>query len=119
MTHIYLALVDTPGLFASLIRCFIHQRHIHVVISMDADLEEAYSVGRRNPFIPILAGFEKENKEKIYCPFPWTMLQLLYRMIDETYILRSCYAEILNIFISWKVLFQVILQLGKHLDFST
>ena len=79
MTHIYLALVDTPGLFASLIRCFIHQRHIHVVISMDADLEEAYSVGRRNPFIPILAGFEKENKEKIYRAFP-TAKYMIFEM---------------------------------------
>ena len=79
MAHIYLALVDTPGLFASLIRCFIHQRHIHVVISMDPRLEEAYSVGRRNPFIPILAGFEKEDKEKIYRAFP-TANYMIYEL---------------------------------------
>ena len=53
MAHIYLAFVDTPGFFASLIRLYIKQRYIHVVISMDAGLEEAYSVGRRNPFIPL------------------------------------------------------------------
>lgn len=70
MEHIYLAFVDTPGFFASLIRYFIKQRYIHVVLSMDARLEEAYSVGRRNPLIPIFAGFERENKRAIYRAFP-------------------------------------------------
>lgn len=70
MAHIYLAFVDTPGFFASLIRLYIKQRYIHVVISMDAGLEEAYSVGRRNPFIPFFAGFERENKRSIYQAFP-------------------------------------------------
>ena len=70
MAHIYLAMVDTPGLFASIIRFFLKQDYIHVVISMDADLEEAYSVGRRNPFIPFFAGFEREDKRKICRAFP-------------------------------------------------
>ena len=37
---------------------------------MDEELEEAYSVGRRNPAIPIFAGFEKEDAEKIEMKFP-------------------------------------------------
>ncbi|MCI8767733.1 MAG: hypothetical protein HFH21_08090 [Ruminococcus sp.] len=70
MARIYIALVDTPGIFAYLIRRFLKQKYIHVVISMDAELEEAYSFGRRNPFIPVIAGFEKENKRKILRAFP-------------------------------------------------
>lgn len=70
MAHIYIALVDTPGLFASVIRQFLKQKYIHVVIALDAGLEEAYSFGRRNPFIPLLAGFEKENKRQILQAFP-------------------------------------------------
>lgn len=70
MEKIYIALVDTPGLFASIIRQMIQKQYIHVVISMDERLEEAYSVGRRNPFIPYFAGFEKEDKKKIYSAFP-------------------------------------------------
>ena len=70
MAHIYIAFVDTPGLFASLIRRHLKQKYIHVVISMDAELEEAYSVGRRNPFIPVIAGFERENKRSILGAFP-------------------------------------------------
>lgn len=70
MARIYIALVDTPGIFASLIRRFLKQKYIHVALALDAGLNEAYSVGRRNPFIPLLAGFEKEDKRKILRAFP-------------------------------------------------
>ncbi|MDE6219777.1 MAG: hypothetical protein K2G51_04990 [Lachnospiraceae bacterium] len=70
MAHIYIALVDTPGFFAALIRGFLKQRYIHVVIASDAELKEAYSVGRRNPAVPVLAGFEKEDKDRILHTFP-------------------------------------------------
>ena len=70
MEKLYLALVDTPGLFAYLIRKVIGIDYIHVVLSMDEELNEAYSVGRRNPAVPILAGFEKEDARKIEQAFP-------------------------------------------------
>ncbi|MDE7479497.1 MAG: hypothetical protein K2M91_16435, partial [Lachnospiraceae bacterium] len=70
MAHIYIALVDTPGFFAALIRRFLKQRYIHVVIASDAELKEAYSVGRRNPAIPVFAGFAKEDKDRILHTFP-------------------------------------------------
>lgn len=70
MAHIYLAFVDTPGIFAYMIRRFLKQKYIHVVLSMDEGLEEAYSFGRRNPRIPLSAGFEKEDKRKILRAFP-------------------------------------------------
>ena len=44
--------------------------YIHVVLSMDEELQEAYSVGRRHPAVPILAGFEKEDTEKVERAFP-------------------------------------------------
>ncbi len=70
MEHLYMALVDTPGIFAALIRRFLKQKYIHVVIGMDPGLEEAYSFGRRNPKIPFFAGFEREDKRKILEAFP-------------------------------------------------
>ena len=70
MAHIYIAMVDTPGILAYLIRRFLKQKYIHVVIAMDEQLTEAYSFGRRNPRIPLSAGFEKEDKEKILRAFP-------------------------------------------------
>ena len=48
MEQIYFALVDTPGFFASIIRRVTGINYIHVVLSMDEELKEAYSVGRRN-----------------------------------------------------------------------
>lgn len=70
MAHIYIAFVDTPGFFAALIRKFLKQRYVHVVIAADAMLTEAYSVGRRAPAIPFFSGFEREDKNKILHTFP-------------------------------------------------
>ena len=70
MEQIYLAFVDTPGLFASIIRRVTGIPYVHVVLSMDADLREAYSVGRRNPAVPLIAGFVKENTLEIEAVFP-------------------------------------------------
>ena len=50
MEQIYLAFVDTPGFFASIIRRVIGIPYVHVVLSMDADLREAYSVGRKRKY---------------------------------------------------------------------
>lgn len=70
MEKIYFALVDTPGFFAGIIRKVTGIDYIHVALSMDGRLNEAYSIGRRNPFIPLFAGFEKEESNKIVRAFP-------------------------------------------------
>ncbi len=76
MAFIYIAVVDTPGFFASCIRKFLKQRYIHVVIAADERLDEAYSIGRRNPAVPVIAGFEKEEKDKILRSFPLAYYQI-------------------------------------------
>ena len=70
MAKLYIALVDTPGVFAWMIRKTIRINYIHVVLSLDGNFQEAYSVGRRNPFIPFFAGFEKEDIYQIHRAFP-------------------------------------------------
>lgn len=70
MEKLYIALVDTPGFFAWMIRRTIGINYIHVVLSLDEELREAYSVGRRNPFLPFFAGFEKEDLSRISRAFP-------------------------------------------------
>ena len=52
MEKIYIAFVDTPGLFASALHGYLKQKYIHVVLSLDENLDEAYSFGRRNPAAP-------------------------------------------------------------------
>ena len=70
MAEIYIAFVDTPGFFAGIIRSVIRQKYIHVALSLDPYLEETYSIGRRHPSVPLIAGFEKEDKYKILRAFP-------------------------------------------------
>ena len=70
MAQIYIAFVDTPGVFAGIIRRVIRQKYIHVAIGLDPGLEEAYSIGRRHPSIPLIAGFEREDKSRILKAFP-------------------------------------------------
>ena len=77
MEKIYFALVDTPGLFASIIRKTIGISYVHVVLSLDKNLEQAYSVGRRNPSIPLIAGFEQERLLKIHQAFPTARYKIM------------------------------------------
>ena len=73
---IYVGFVDTLGLFASIIRRVIGQNYVHVVLGFDPELKEAYSIGRRNPAIPLFAGFERENREKILKKYPTARYQI-------------------------------------------
>lgn len=94
---LYIALVSTPGIFASLIRYVTKREYIHVVLSLDENLQEAYSVGRRNPFIPFFAGFEKEDAALISCAFPTAKYRIYSLPCTEeqkeaiAFQLRECY----------------------------
>lgn len=70
MCSIYIAFVDTPGIFADIIRAVLKQKYIHVALALDENMEEAYSIGRRNPAVPFFAGFVKEDKRKILRKYP-------------------------------------------------
>ena len=61
---LYLVLIGTPGIFATIIRAVTRIKYIHIVLGMDEDLKDCYSFGRRNPKVPILSGFEKEEMEE-------------------------------------------------------
>lgn len=99
MEKIYIALVDTPGFFASLIRKYIKIPYVHVAVSLDSHLEEAYSIGRRNPFIPVFAGFEREEKHRIWKAFPdagymvYSLPCTVGQKDQITRVLRECYKE--------------------------
>lgn len=67
---LYLVLIGTPGIFATIIRLVTRIKYIHIVLGMDEDLKECYSFGRRNPKIPILSGFEQEKMDEVIAKFP-------------------------------------------------
>lgn len=70
MEKLYLVLIGTPGIFATIIRWVTKLKYIHIVLGMDEDLKECYSFGRRNPKVPILSGFEHERMDKVIEKFP-------------------------------------------------
>ncbi len=64
MEKLYIGLVDTPGLFAWMIRKAIRQDYIHVVLGMDEMLDECYSVEEdflRYRFWRVSSGKKGEN----------------------------------------------------------
>lgn len=67
---LYIVLISTPGIFATLIKMYTRIKYIHVVLAMDEELKEGYSYGRRNPKVPILSGFEHEQMDKVVEHFP-------------------------------------------------
>lgn len=103
MAHIYIAFVDTPGFFAALIRKFLEQRYVHVVIAADAMLTEAYSVGRRNPAVPFFSGFEREDKNKILHTFPTAF----YRICELSCTAQQKQEIMEQLHIDWKKRFHI------------
>ncbi len=77
MEKIYIVLIGTPGLFAAMIRRFIHLKYVHVVLGLDSKLLECYSFGRRNPQIPFFSGFERENMEDVLAKFPGAICKIM------------------------------------------
>lgn len=78
MEKLYIAFVDTPGLFASMIRRVVKMNYVHVVLSLDEELTKAYSIGRRHPAIPIFSGFEMERLDRIYRKYPNAQYRVTY-----------------------------------------
>ena len=99
MQKIYIALVDTPGLFAWMIRRVIKINYIHVVLSLDEEFTQAYSIGRRNPFLPLFAGFEKEDIYRIHRAFPTASYKVYaigctqQQKENIAFQLRECYRQ--------------------------
>ncbi len=78
MEKLYIVFVDTPGIFAAMIRRVVKMNYVHVVLSLDEKLTQAYSIGRRDPACFLFAGFEKENLHKIYKQFPTAKYKITY-----------------------------------------
>jgi len=68
-TKLYIVLVRTPGIFATLIRIFLRLEFIHVVLGLDKDLKRCYSFGRRDPRFPVISGFAREEMDKVQKKF--------------------------------------------------
>ena len=61
MRKIYIVLTYTGTILSKLVRGYTGKEYAHVSIALDKDLEEMYSFGRLNPYIPFIGGFVHES----------------------------------------------------------
>ncbi|GAA0322519.1 hypothetical protein GCM10008967_11260 [Bacillus carboniphilus] len=59
--RVYLLLTDTGTLLGKLIKSYTGKPFNHVSLSMDEELTEVFSFGRKRPHNPFIGGFVKEN----------------------------------------------------------
>ncbi|KON88210.1 hypothetical protein AF332_16295 [Sporosarcina globispora] len=63
---IYILLTDTGTLLTRLIKLYTKKPYNHASISMDPDLHEVYSFGRKTANNPFIGGFVKENIRGVF-----------------------------------------------------
>lgn len=65
--HLYIVLTRTNTLMSKLIFFFTNDEFTHAAISLDKELNDMYSFGRRNTYNPLVGRFRKEDlKEGVY-----------------------------------------------------
>ena len=61
MKKIYIVLTYTGTWLAKIVKFYTKKEYSHVSISLDENLDEMYSFGRLNPYIPFIGGFVQES----------------------------------------------------------
>lgn len=64
MKKVYIVLTYTGTLLSKVVRIYTKDQFSHVSISLDKQLDDMYSFGRKNAYNPINAGFIKEKPNK-------------------------------------------------------
>lgn len=87
MKTIYLVLTHTGTFLSRVIKSFTKDEFSHISISLDIELNQMYSFGRKSPYNPIFAGFVHENINKgIYKRFKHTLTKIYsLEVTDEQY----------------------------------
>ncbi len=81
---IYILLTYSGTVLSRLIKLITKEPYSHVSVSLDEDLEELYSFGRKRPSNPLFAGFVKEDVVNgTYARFPKTKCALYSIEISE------------------------------------
>ena len=61
MKKIYIVLTHSGSIVSKLIRLYTKEEYSHVSISLDSDLKQMYSFGRRFAYYPFWGGFVQES----------------------------------------------------------
>ncbi|MCP8617316.1 hypothetical protein [Salirhabdus salicampi] len=84
MPKVYILLTRTGTLLSQTIGLYTRAPYNHVSISMDKELTQLYSFGRRTPYNPVRAGFVKECVYSgTYSRFPDTTCALYCITVDD------------------------------------
>lgn len=99
MKKIYIVLTYTGTVLARIVRFYTKKQFSHVSISLDKELNEMYSFGRLNAYIPFIGGFVKESpKYGTFKRFHNTISKIYSLDVsDETYdLIKNNIEEIRN-----------------------
>ncbi len=84
MAEVYILLTRTGSFFSQTIGLYTKAPYNHVSISLDKELTELYSFGRKTPYNPMRAGFVKEGIHGgIYGRFPNTKCELYSLQVTD------------------------------------
>lgn len=94
---VYIMITQTGTKFSRVLQLFTHASYNHASIALDENLESLYSFARQNLYIPILAGFVKEDINKgVYKLHNNTLCKIYHISIsDEQY---ECLKELIEEF---------------------
>lgn len=84
---VYILLTDTGTWFSRMIKLYTKAPYNHASISLDENLEEMYSFGRRVYFNPLSGGFVKEGIDRGVYLYKKNTKCILYKMVvsDDQY----------------------------------
>ncbi|MCQ6277234.1 hypothetical protein JMM81_20375 [Bacillus sp. V3B] len=79
--NIYILLTDTGTWFSRMIKCYTKAPYNHASISLDENLEELYSFGRKVYYNPLSAGFVKEGVDRGVFLYKKNTKCIIYKMV--------------------------------------
>jgi len=92
--NIYILLTDTGTWFSRMIKFYTKAPYNHASISLDENLNELYSFGRKVYFNPLSAGFIKEGVDQGVFFYKKNTKCILYRMIVSEEQYRKIFSKI-------------------------
>lgn len=82
--NVYIVLTSTGTALSQIIKSYTKGKYNHVSISLNEELTEMYSFGRKNPINPLDGGFVKEDVEVgTYSWFPQTECKILLLQVSD------------------------------------
>jgi hypothetical protein len=115
--YVYILLTDTGTLFTKSIKKYTKAPYNHASIAFDAELNDMYSFGRKNPSNPINGGFVKEDVfTGTYSKYPETTCVIYKLAVTDRDIVKM--KRVLNVFIKnkSKFLYNLLGVLGVSLN---